>query len=165
MSKVTDVEVSAFSECFLFLSVDFVNSNLFDDWILILFHLFFLSIHQSIFLSHFFLVFAGTMYILQATKEDERDDYACSECILRDQLAKRCQWPQLPYWKVLVTPSTGNLKGICNPYYLPNDFFLIFCSICFLRWLEAFSFQLVDSNMPLDPSNIDRISLLKFTLT
>ena len=35
---------------------------------------------------------------------------------------------------------------------------MIFCSICFLGWLKAFSSQLVDSNMPLDPSTRDRIS-------
>ena len=34
-----------------------------------------------------------------------------------------------------------------------------FCSICFLRSLEAFSPQLVDSNMSLDPSTRDRTSL------
>ena len=37
-----------------------------------------------------------------------------------------------------------------------------FCSICYLGWLEAFSPQLVDSNMPLNPSlpsTRDRISL------
>ena len=34
-----------------------------------------------------------------------------------------------------------------------------FCSLCFLGWLEAFSPQLVNSNMPLDPSTSDRISL------
>ena len=48
------------------------------------------------------------------------------------------------------------IKGIYNPQYLPNDFF---CSIYFLGWFEAFSPQLVDSNMPLDPWNRDRISL------
>ena len=47
------------------------------------------------------------------------------------------------------------LKG----YATPNIYPMIFCSICFLRSLEAFSPQLVDSNMPLDPLTRDRISL------
>ena len=47
------------------------------------------------------------------------------------------------------------LKG----YAIPNIYPMIFCSICFLRSLEAFSLQHVDSNMPQDPSITDRISL------
>ena len=50
-----------------------------------------------------------------------------------------------------------NLKGYATPYI----YLVIFCSICFLNleWFEAFSTQLVDSNMPLDSSTRDRISL------
>ena len=47
------------------------------------------------------------------------------------------------------------LKGYATPYIYP----MIFFSICFLGWIEAFSPKLVDSNMPLDPSSNDRISL------
>ena len=48
------------------------------------------------------------------------------------------------------------IKGIYNPPIFTQWFF---CSIYFLGWFEAFSPQLVDSNMPLDPSTRDLISL------
>ena len=50
------------------------------------------------------------------------------------------------------------LKGYATPNIYQMIFFF-FCSICFLGGLEAFSPQLVNPNMPLDPSNRDQISL------
>ena len=50
-----------------------------------------------------------------------------------------------------------NLKEYATPNIYPMIFF--FCSICFLISLEAFSPQVVDSNMPLDPSTRIRSSL------
>ena len=70
-------------------------------------------------------------------------------------------WMERPYLLIgrwyLILIFIWRLKGYANPNIYPMIFF--FCSFCFLWRFEAFSPQLVESNMPLYPSTRDRISL------
>ena len=71
------------------------------------------------------------------------------------------------FWSCICSILTGFSNRCVSPgsyQILFSKINLIFtlwcdCSICFRGWLEAFSSELVDSNIPLDPSTRDWISL------